>query len=127
VLLRGVARADTQTDAQATLQAWLDAQNGGHFAAYSALYDAKFVGVVRAADGDETTKTWKAWKRDRKKRFKHAQQVAADDVHVKPIEGGAVVTFLERWKGSGHADHGTEVIVMRGGKIVHEERLFSDP
>ncbi len=80
VLLQGLARADPQRDAQ----------NQGDFAAYAALYDAKFVGIRRTSDGGEKKMKWKAWKADRKKMFKGKQEVAADDVKVKAIDGGAL-------------------------------------
>lgn len=124
--------ADAETDARALLGVWVKAQNDGDFAKYAALYDAKFSGVKRTSDGAEKKLGLAQWKKDRNKMFRAGFQVAADDASVKVTDKGATVSFLQRWRGGGYADHGTKVLFVkpdRNGelKIVKEELLSSTP
>jgi hypothetical protein len=127
------AFADNESDAKALLDSWLAAQQGGDFAAYSALYAKKFVGIRRTPDGGEKKMKLKAWKADRKKMFKHTMEVAADKPVVKATKTGATVQFLQRWKSGKFADHGTKVLVLAYDKdgttlqILKEELLSSTP
>jgi hypothetical protein len=132
VALSSPAFADSESDAKAVLDSWLAAQNGGDFAAYSTLYAKTFVGIRRTSDGGEKKMKWKAWKADRKKMFKKKMEVAADNPKVKAGDTGATITFMQRWKGGGYADHGTKVLVVGYGKdgtmrITKEELLSSTP
>ena len=114
------------------LATWLSAQNDGDFAAYSALYGKAFLGIRRTSDGREKKMKLKAWKADRKKMFKKAMEVAADNPQVKTSETGATISFLQRWKSGSYADHGTKVLKLAYDKagamqIVREELLSSTP
>jgi hypothetical protein len=133
LLAPGVALADTQSDAKAVLDAWVGAQTSRDFAAYTKLYAPKFVGIRRTSDGAEKKMKLKAWLADRKKMFKLKQQdVVAENPKITADDKGATITFLQRWKGGGYADHGGKILKLaydKGGAltIMHEELLSSTP
>ena len=131
--ISATAAADpSKQDALALVDRWVKAQNGGDFAAYGALYDAKFVGVKRTSDGGTKTYTLATWKSDRKKMFKVAQKVAAEGTSVVIKDGKASVQLTQRYQAGGYADHGDKVLVLAPGAggalaIVREEMLYSAP
>jgi hypothetical protein len=126
------AGSPTKDAALALVDTWAKAQNDGDFAAYSALYDAKFVGIKRTNDGGQKKLTLDKWKTDRKKMFKAAQKVAAEGASVA-ITGDVVkVGFVQRYQSGNYADHGDKALTLTTGKdgalrIVREEMLYSAP
>jgi hypothetical protein len=119
-----LASSSAFADPQAVLDAWVKAQTGGDFKAYTALYDKSFVGIRRTSDGAEKKMKLKAWLADRKKMFKLKKvEVTADNAKID----GDTITFLQRWRGGGYEDHGTKVITLSGDLIVKEELLSSTP
>jgi ketosteroid isomerase-like protein len=126
------AMAAPKDDARVVVDTWVKAQNGNDLDAYAALYAPKFKGIKRTTDGGEKTLTLAKWKADRKRMFKAAQKVAAEDVKVLAKGDGFVVTFVQRYKSGSYADHGHKELVLapdKAGKlkIVREELRASIP
>ena len=124
--------AAPQDDARAVVDSWVRAQNASDLDAYSAFYAPKFKGIKRTTDGGEKSLTLAKWKADRKKMFKGAQKVAAEDVNVLAKGNGFVVTFVQRYKSGKYADHGNKELVLAPDakgtlKIVREELRASIP
>ena len=124
--------APTKDAALAVVTAWVKAQNDGDFAAYGALYDNAFVGIKRTNDGGSKKFTLASWKADRKKMFKVAQKVAAENPSVVIKDGKATVELTQRYQAGGYADHGDKELVLAPGRsgalaIVREEMLYSAP
>jgi hypothetical protein len=124
--------AQSKTDALAVLNAWVKAQNDGDFAAYGALYDASFVGIKRTNDGGQKKFTLDKWKADRKKMFKAAQKVVAENASVAITGDRVTLGFVQRYQSGGYADHGDKSLVLAPSKdgalrIVREEMLYSAP
>lgn len=115
---------------RALLDAWLDAQNRGDFAAYEKLYARKLVGIKRV--GTRTYRFARAgWLADRRRMFEKKMVVEARD--PKPIATGtrsAIITFVQRWSSGTFEDLGPKrmMLVLEGGelKIAHEEMLRSE-
>jgi len=128
-------------EAQAFLDRWLAAQNGGDFAAYAAMYDTRnFRGLKRTHGGKVKSYDGAGWARDRKRMFDKGFTVAAEEVEIETwLDPGsklkndvASIRFLQRWKGGGYADHGTKVLQLwrdaqRAWHIVYEDLLNSEP
>jgi molybdate transport system substrate-binding protein len=113
---------------QATVDAWLKAQNDGDFAAYQALYADRFGGVRRVG-----AKTWrfdrKGWLADRGKMFKAPMKVAVAGIEIHPSAGSAVVRFEQTFESGKFKDTGPKQLVIvesgDGLRIAREEMLQS--
>jgi len=117
-----------QAPAQALVEGWLAAQNNGDFAAYEALYAARFTGIKRA--GDRTSRLdRKKWLVDRQRMFTRAMKVEATDLLVEATRGGAIVSFTQTWESGTFKDVGPKqlVLVNEGTalRIAREEMLAS--
>jgi hypothetical protein len=112
----------------ALLAKWLEAQNGGDFAAYSALYDDPFQGIRRSGK-QKVELDRKGWLADRKKMFAKPMLVGARDVEVVLAPAKAVIRFTQEWSSGKYHDVGPKVIEVedRAGtlKISREEMLAS--
>jgi len=107
---------------------WLEAQNAGDFAAYSALYADPFAGVRRS--GKQTVRLDRAgWLADRKKMFAKPMLVGARDLEVVLSPKRAIVRFTQEWSSGKYQDVGPKVIevVAQGAdlRIAREEMLAS--
>lgn len=116
------------SDAQALLDAWLRAQNGGDFAAYERLYAPRFTGVRRS--GPRVRRFDRAgWMTDRRTMFNASMQVAARDVAITSGTGTATVRFMQDFtQGRFHDTGPKEVVLVRAGAslaIAREEMLAS--
>ncbi len=113
---------------RALLDAWLAAQNGGDFEAYSALYADRFFGTKRSGDRTRSFER-KAWLRDRKRMFGKAMNVTAADVVFNRTAGSAVLTFQQTWASGTYKDVGPkQLVVVPVGtelRIAREEMLSS--
>lgn len=127
----GVASAASKVDTaavQAVIDAWLAAQNAGDFAAYSALYSAKFAGIKRAGG-----RTWMfdraAWIKDRQRMFKAPMKVTASNVTIGGTATVATVHLEQSYtQGKFHDEGPKSLIVMKtsaGYLIEREEMLHS--
>jgi hypothetical protein len=114
--------------AQAVIDAWLAAQNGGDFAAYQALYAEKMEGVKRVG-----ARTWrfdrKGWLADRERMFKNKMEVGARDVKIEGSAAAPVVELVQTFKQGKFADEGQKRIVLAktpaGLRIAREEMVRS--
>lgn len=129
LLLAAPAAADTSAtsgpaEARALMQAWLDAQNKGDFAAYQALYAAGFSGIRRSG-GRKVSLDRAGWLRDRARMFKKPMVVAASEVRAGPLR----LDFVQSWQSGSYKDTGRKQLVLtrEGGalRIVREEMLES--
>lgn len=116
------------SDAQALLDTWLRAQNGGDFAAYERLYAPRFTGVRRS--GPRVRQFDRAgWMTDRRAMFGSAMRVAASDVVITSGPGTATVRFTQAFTQGSYRDSGPkEVVLVRAGDslaIAREEMLAS--
>jgi ketosteroid isomerase-like protein len=113
---------------KAFVQRWLDAQNGGDFDSYTALFAERFTGIKRAG---ERTRTFDRdrWLKDRKRMFKKQMKVDAADIRVTGGKGSAVVTFTQTWESGSFRDVGPKQLVVVGEgaamRIAREEMLAS--
>jgi len=112
----------------ALMKTWLEAQNAGDFAAYSALYADDFAGVRRS--GKQTVRLdRKGWLGDRKKMFTKPMLVGMREVVVVLAPARAIVHFTQEWASGSYHDVGPKVIevVARGADlaIAREEMLVS--
>lgn len=120
--------AADQAAVQQVVDAWLAAQNGGDFAAYSALYADKMEGVKRVG-----ARTWrfdrKGWLADRQRMFKNKMEVGARDVRIEGTAAAPVVELTQTFKQGKFADEGEKRIVLQktpaGLRIAREEMLRS--
>jgi hypothetical protein len=121
------ARAQS-SEATALITRWLAAQNGGDFAAYQALYAARFTGVRRS--GNRTVMLDRAgWLKDRGRMFKKPMKVSVDKVTGSGGEGSELVRFVQTWASGSYQDVGPkELLLIRDGgtvRIAREEMLTS--
>jgi hypothetical protein len=128
VLVIAFAARGEGDDARAFLERWRDAQNGGDFAAYRALYDETFSGVRRS--GDKVVRLdRKGWLDERVRMFRRPMTVEIDGPRVYTGKEETRIAFTQRWASGGYADEGPKVLVLRrrGGayRIVGEELLSS--
>lgn len=110
------------------LRAWLEAQNRGDFAAYSALYTAGFRGVRRT--GERRVALDRAgWLADRKRMFRNPMVVTTRDVQIAVGPKSAEVQLIQDWSSGSFRDVGPKIlgVVETGGKlaIAREEMLRS--
>jgi hypothetical protein len=112
----------------AIMKKWLEAQNSGDFAAYSALYDEAFHGVRRSGK-QKVELDRKGWLADRKKMFAKPMLVGMRDVEVTLAPTKASVRFTQEWSSGSYHDLGPKVIEVesRAGAllITGEEMLAS--
>lgn len=113
---------------QALLAHWLEAQNKGDFAGYSALYASKFQGVKRA--GTRLSRMNRAeWLKDRERMFQKPMTVTAAEPEYDIRERAATVTFTQTWESGAFKDQGPKrlLIVSEGDQlhIAREELLSS--
>jgi hypothetical protein len=115
---------------QALLDAWLDAQNKGDFAAYEKLYASKFYGIKRV--GSRTYRYARdGWLADRKRMF--AKKMAVEARDRQPFDAStrsATIKFVQRWASGKFEDLGPKrlMVVLEGDelKIAQEEMLRSE-
>jgi ketosteroid isomerase-like protein len=134
VALGGVARADTagadlSPQVRALVDAWLQAQNRGDFAAYEKLYAQKFTGVRRS--GTRSVSLDRAgWMRDRKRMFQKPMKVALSDIKIAAAGASARIAFTQDWESGSYHDRGPkQLVVVReadGVRIAREELLTSE-
>jgi hypothetical protein len=115
--------------ARAVLEAWLAAQNRGDFAAYEAMYAAKFEGVKRV--GERVTRFARAgWMADRKRMFGKPMVVEAREPAVETTATTAEVRFTQRWQSGRFEDLGPKrLFLVADGEdlvIAREEMLRSE-
>lgn len=119
---------------KALLADWVSAQNGADLGKYFALYDdASFKGTKRIAKGKEKTYDFAGWRADREKLLAAKPKVAADNPQFvtwhdgKLADKAATITFVQRWKAKGYADHGKKVLTLvrtdKGLRITREEMV----
>lgn len=121
------ARAALKKQAEALVESWSKAQNGGDFASYEKLYAPRFTGIKRA--GARTQRFDRAgWMEDRKAMFQKPFSVNVADVHVNASDETAVVEFKQSFTSATFSDSGPKRLVLaREGelKIATEEMLSS--
>jgi hypothetical protein len=109
--------------------AWLAAQNKGDFAAYEALYAAKFFGIKRAGPREQRFDR-ASWLKDRQKMFQKPISVEASDIQIHASSASADVELTQRWASGKFEDAGPKrLLVVREGsalKIAQEEMLHSE-
>jgi len=121
------ARLDA-TKVGALIDAWLDAQNKGDFAAYQALYADRFGGIKRVG-----SRIWrfdrKGWLADRGRMFKRPMTVDAEDREVDVTGAMAVARFHQTYEQGKFKDAGEKQLVVvdtpAGPRIAREEMLRS--
>jgi ketosteroid isomerase-like protein len=117
------------SEVRAFVDRWLEAQNGGDFAAYQALYAAKMEGVKRVGD-----RTWRfdrqGWLADRQRMFGKPMKVEAVDVEIESSGPTASVGLEQRFAQGSFKDRGPKrlVVVKEDGglRIAREEMLRSE-
>jgi ketosteroid isomerase-like protein len=114
------ARADDQSQARATLDRWLDAQNSGDFAAYEALYARGFTGVKRARTRT-TSFDREGWLKDRERMFQKKMKVEATNVRILAKPKTALVVFTQRWSSGKYTDVGSKQLLLRRRDVVDYE------
>lgn len=121
--------SDPTRAAKALVDLWVDVQNRGDFAAYSALYASGFTGVRRS--GTRTVKMDRAgWLRERERMFQKKPTVVASEVRITPAADGTTTVELEqRWQSTDYGDVGKKrlTLVTEDNKlrIAFEEMLSS--
>jgi hypothetical protein len=114
--------------AREVLDAWLRAQNQGDFAAYSALYAKRMMGIKRVGTRS-TSFDREGWLKDRETMFRRPVSVSADAPKFITTPGTAIVHFKQTWQSPTFSDVGEKqlVLVPSDGqlKIVREEMLSS--
>ena len=120
--------AIAEADARAVLEAWLSAQNQGDFAAYSALYAARFSGVKRSEDRVRTY-AHDGWLDNRQRMFRRPQHVSASDVMLRAGPSTVDIHFTQSWSSASYSDEGPKrLLLVRDGealRIAREEMLAS--
>lgn len=115
-------------DVRALVDAWLQAQNAGDFAAYERLYAARFTGIRRSGPRERRFSR-AGWMTDRQAMFRSAMQVAARELTVDASTGVATVRFTQEFTQGAYHDLGRkEIVLVRNGstlQIAREEMLES--
>jgi hypothetical protein len=118
----------TEAAVRGLLDAWLEAQNRGDFAAYEKLYAQRFTGVKRSG---ERTRSFgrNDWMQDRASMFKRPMQVTASGVSSTVSPRLARVSFEQTWSSAKYRDAGPkELLIVAGAtspQIAREEMLAS--
>jgi ketosteroid isomerase-like protein len=116
-------------DAEALLAAWLEAQNGGDFAGYRAMYADGFVGVRRS--GKKVRRFDRAgWMADRGRMFAKPMTVAAAAVQALGHGTGTHLFFTQTFEQGTYKDSGRKWMALERGpggglRIAREEMLDS--
>ncbi len=116
-------------DAEALLAGWLEAQNGGDFAGYQAMYADSFAGVRRS--GKKVRRFDRAgWMADRGRMFEKPMTVAAEAVHVMARGAQTHLFFTQTYQQGTYKDSGRKWMALergadRGFRIAREEMLDS--
>jgi ketosteroid isomerase-like protein len=117
-----------ESRARALVSSWLQAQNSGDFAAYSALYAERLTGIKRVG-AQARSFARAAWLEDRQRMFQNPMTVDASNVQVFPGIGSVAITFQQSWESGTFKDVGPkQLIVVEQGdalKIAREEMLSS--
>jgi len=114
---------------RALIDRWLDAQNKGDFAAYSALYTPSFHGIRRSL-GRTVVLDYQGWLRDRGRMFKKPMKVAATDLTIArtaPASGLLRATFVQAFSSGTYADRGRkqiDVAAIGGALVIAREELL---
>jgi hypothetical protein len=114
--------------ARSFLERWLAAQNEHDFAAYSALYAARFAGTKRV--GSYSKRFDRAgWLRDRQAMFQDGVVVAISDVRLSGSAGAVRAVFTQDFVAPGFHDTGEKELFLlaqpSGFAISREEMLVS--
>jgi hypothetical protein len=116
---------------QATLTAWVDAQNRNSFEDYKVLYGEPFVGIKRVGEVEKQF-LLPGWLEDRRQLFQRNPLVTVENVKVMTTASTAIVEFDQTWKTARFQDFGRKRLVLnrdpKDGKlrIGREEMLTSN-
>jgi len=114
---------------RALIGRWLDAQNKGDFAAYSALYTPSFHGIRRSL-GRTVVLDYQGWLRDRGRMFKKPMKVATSDLQIArtaPASGLLRATFVQEFSSGNYADRGRkqiDIATIGGALVIAREELL---
>jgi len=114
---------------RALIGRWLDAQNKGDFAAYSAMYTPSFHGIRRSL-GRTVVLDHQGWLRDRGRMFKKPMKVTATDIQIArtaPASGLLRATFVQEFSSGNYADRGhkqIDVAAIGGALVIAREELL---
>ncbi|MEO8901267.1 MAG: nuclear transport factor 2 family protein [Polyangiaceae bacterium] len=118
-----------QTAAQALLTSWAAAQNSADFAAYSALYAQRFVGVKRVGKVSSRFNR-RAWLADRKPMFAAGARIRVSQVQLTNSDDHVVVAFTQEFASPSYRDTGRKLLALvmspEGLRIAREELLSSN-
>ena len=107
---------------------WLGAQNEGSYEAYSASYASRFFGIKRSGPRVYQYDR-EGWLVDRKRMFRKAVTVEADEVAIATSRSTAQLRFIQTWSSGTYSDVGPKqlVFVKEGDelRITREEMLSS--
>lgn len=116
--------------AQATLNAWVDAQNRNSFEDYKVLYGEPFVGIKRTGNVEKQFHL-PGWLEDRRQLFQRNPLVTVENVNVMATASTAVIEFDQTWKTARFQDFGRKRLVLNRDakdgqlRIGREEMLTS--
>jgi hypothetical protein len=115
---------------RALVDAWVQAQNAGNFAAYSSLYAERFTGIKRVGHRARRYDTRAQWLADRKKMFAQPMTVQASLEGMRANAGGMAVRVHQRFASGSFADAGYKVLELveqpdGALRITREEMLAS--
>jgi ketosteroid isomerase-like protein len=117
-----------EASVRALVDAWLEAQNRGDFAAYGALYATRMTGVKRVGPRTRTFDRAR-WLTDRERMFRRPMVVVADDIEVRGGSAVATVELVQTFRQGKFEDRGPKrLIIVREGdalRIASEEMLQS--
>lgn len=117
-----------KADIDILLKAWLDAQNGGEFEAYSATYAKRLTGIKRVGDKVKSFDR-EGWLKDRARMFRKPMKVEASNIEVRTNAVSATVKFTQNWSSASFQDTGAKQLLIvlddKTLKIAREEMLSS--
>jgi hypothetical protein len=123
-----VVSAFDETNARGLIERWLKAQNEHDFAAYSALYAARFSGTKRVGSYSRRFDR-SGWLRDRQPMFRDGVIVQVTDVTISGTAGAVRAVFTQDFSAPGFRDRGQKelfLVEQPGGlAIAREEMLVS--
>jgi hypothetical protein len=112
--------------ARQLVERWLSAQNEHDFAAYSALYAARFSGTKRV--GSYTKRFDRAgWLRDRQPMFRDGVVVQATDLQLSGTANAVRVVFTQDFVAPGFHDRGAKelfLVAQSGGLLIAREEML---
>jgi hypothetical protein len=97
--------------AQATLTAWVEAQNRNSFEDYRGLYGEPFVGIKRVGNVEKQF-LLPGWLEDRRQLFQRNPLVTAENVKIVTTASTAIVEFDQTWKTARFQDFGRKRLVL---------------